>query len=74
MTGAKLRFVPILDGTLDMEEAGRMIGPRTKLVGCAHVSNVLATVNPVERLAGMAHVVGALMLVDGAQSAPTTCR
>lgn len=70
-TGAKLRFIPIReDGSLDMEEAGRLIGPRTKLVGCVHASNVLATINPVERFAEMAYEVGALMLVDGAQSAP----
>ena len=70
-TGAKLRFVPILeDGTLDLEVAERLIGPRTKLVGCIHASNVLATINPVEKLARMAHEAGALMLVDGAQSAP----
>ena len=58
------------DGTLDMEVASRLIGPRTKMVGCIHSSNVLATVNPVGRLADLAHSVGALMLVDGAQSAP----
>ena len=70
-TGAKLRFIPIReDGTLDMEEAGRLIGPRTKLVGCIHASNVLATINPVRELAELAHDAGALMLVDGAQSAP----
>ncbi len=70
-TGSRLRFIPMLeDGTLDMEEADRLIGPRTKLVGCVHASNVLGTVNPVERLAEMAHEAGALMLVDGAQSAP----
>ncbi|HZY66885.1 MAG TPA: cysteine desulfurase [Rubrobacteraceae bacterium] len=70
-TGAKLRFIPILeDGTLDMEEAERLIGPTTKLVGCIHASNVLATINPVERLAELAHANDALMLVDGAQSAP----
>jgi cysteine desulfurase/selenocysteine lyase len=70
-TGAKLRFVPILeDGTLDMEAAERLIGPATKLVGCIHASNVLATINPVERLAELAHAYGALMVVDGAQSAP----
>ena len=40
------------------------------MVGCIHSSNVLATVNPVERLAELAHSVEALMLVDGAQSAP----
>ena len=70
-TGARLRFVPIReDGTLDMEEAERLIGRRTRLVGCIHASNVLGTINPVEELAEMAHAVGALMLVDGAQSAP----
>ena len=70
-TGARLRFIPIReDGTLDIEEAERLIGPRTKLVGCIHASNVLATINPVERLAELAHEADALMLVDGAQSAP----
>ena len=70
-TGATLRFIPIReDSTLDMEEAERLIGPRTRLVGCIHASNVLATINPVEELARMAHDAGALMLVDGAQSAP----
>jgi cysteine desulfurase/selenocysteine lyase len=70
-TGAKLRFIPIRDdGALDLEEAERLIGPRTKLVGCIHASNVLATINPVEKLAELAHDSGALMLVDGAQSAP----
>jgi cysteine desulfurase/selenocysteine lyase len=70
-TGASLRFIPILDdGTLDIQEARRLIGARTKLVGCIHASNVLATINPVERLAELAHENDALMLVDGAQSAP----
>ena len=70
-TGAKLRFIPIReDGTLNMEEAERLIGPRTRLVGCIHASNVLATIYPVEKLAALAHEAGAPMLVDGAQSAP----
>jgi cysteine desulfurase / selenocysteine lyase len=70
-TGARLRFIPILeDGALDMEAAERLIGARTRLVGCIHASNVLATINPVERLAELAREAGALMLVDGAQSAP----
>ena len=70
-TGARLRFIPIQkDGTLDMEEAERLVGPRTKMISCIHVSNVLGTINPVEELAKLAHSVDALMLVDGAQSAP----
>jgi cysteine desulfurase/selenocysteine lyase len=69
--GAKLRFIPVReDGVLDMEAAEQLIGPRTRLVGCIHASNVLGTINPVERLAALAHAHGALMLVDGAQSAP----
>jgi cysteine desulfurase / selenocysteine lyase len=70
-TGARLRFIPVLDdGALDMDEAERLIGTRTQMVAAIHASNVLSTVNPVERLAGLAHDAGALMLVDGAQSAP----
>lgn len=70
-TGANLRFIPILeDGTLDMEAAERIIGKQTKLVTVIHASNVLGTVNPIERLARLAHEAGALILVDGAQSAP----
>ena len=70
-TGARLRFIPVRDdGTLDLEEAERLIGPKTRLVGCIHASNVLGTINPVERMAELAHENGALMLVDGAQSAP----
>ena len=70
-TGARLRFIPILDdGTLDMEAAARLIGPKTRIVSVAQMSNVLGTINPVDRLAEMAHAVGAPMLVDGAQSVP----
>lgn len=69
--GARLRFIPILDdGTLDLDAASRLIGPRTRLVAVAHMSNVLGTIHPVRRLADMAHGVGALILVDGAQSVP----
>lgn len=70
-TGAVLRFIPILDdGTLDLDAADRLIGPRTRMVSIAHMSNVLGTINPVARLAELARGVGALMLVDGAQSVP----
>ncbi|HZU76442.1 MAG TPA: cysteine desulfurase, partial [Dehalococcoidia bacterium] len=69
--GAVLRFIPLdAEGRLDMEQARRLIGPRTKLVAVAQVSNVLGTVTPVRELAELAHGVGALLLVDGAQSAP----
>ena len=69
--GAVLRFAePRDDGTLDLEQVRGLIGPRTKLVTLVHMSNVLGTINPVAEIARMAHEVGALMLVDGAQSVP----
>ena len=57
-------------GHLDMEHAASLIGPRTKMVAVAHVSNVLGTVNPVHEFSQLAHAQGALLCVDGAQSIP----
>lgn len=70
-TGIVLKVVPVDDsGALVLEEYERMFTPRTRLVACAHVSNVLATVNPVRRMAETAHSNGALFLLDAAQSVP----
>ena len=70
-TGATLKFISVQgDGTLDMESAGEAITERTRLVAVTHLSNVLGTVNPVKDLAARAHGVGAVILVDGAQSVP----
>jgi cysteine desulfurase / selenocysteine lyase len=71
ITGATLRFCPMTDGhELDMNAMRGLITERTKMVSVVHVSNALGTINPVTEIATMAHAVGALMLVDGAQSAP----
>ncbi|HZG44194.1 MAG TPA: cysteine desulfurase [Longimicrobium sp.] len=70
-TGAKLRFLRIDEqGRLDLEPLDQVLTERTKLVSLSHVSNALGTVNPVKEIAAKAHAVGALMVVDGAQSAP----
>jgi cysteine desulfurase / selenocysteine lyase len=70
-TGARLRAVPITDsGELDLDAFDRLLGDRTRLLALGHVSNALGTVNPVRELAARAHARGALVLVDGAQSAP----
>ena len=70
-TGAVVRYIKVTDrGTLDMDHAATLIGPHTKMVSVALVSNVLGTINPVEELGRMAHEQGALMCVDGAQSIP----
>jgi cysteine desulfurase/selenocysteine lyase len=69
VTGARIRVIPVTDaGELDLAAARGLIGERTRLVGVAHVSNSLGTVNPVTELVALAHEVGALALVDGAQA------
>lgn len=69
--GAVIKVIPINDrGELILEEFIRLIGPRTKLVSVAHVSNSLGTINPVEEIIGVAHAHGIHVLVDGAQSTP----
>jgi SufS family cysteine desulfurase len=69
--GAVLRVVPVNDrGEVLLEEYERLLGPRTRLVALAHVSNALGTVLPVRTMAQLAHRHGAQVLVDGAQSVP----
>ena len=69
--GAKLRVAPIDDdGQLRLEELERLLGPRTRLLAVAHVSNALGTVNPVRRLVEMAHRRKVPVLLDGAQAVP----
>ena len=70
-TGATLRWFAVTpDGQLDTSGIGGLITERTKLVALVHQSNVLGTVNPVREIADAAHAVGALVLVDAAQSVP----
>lgn len=70
-TGAKVRFAPITEsGDLDLSGLKSMIGPRTRIVALAHVSNVLGTVNPVRAVADLAHQAGAVVVIDGAQAVP----
>ena len=69
--GIVLRYIPMLDdGTLDLDEAKRVIGPRTRLLAVTLMSNALGTIVPVADLAELAHARGALVLVDGAQAVP----
>ncbi len=69
--GAVLRVIPINDrGELILEEYVKLLGPRTKFVSVAHVSNALGTINPVEQIIALAHARGVPVLVDGAQSTP----
>ena len=68
--GAILKVIPINEnGELVLDEYKKMLGPKTKLVSIVHVSNALGTVNPVKQMIADAHAVGALFMLDGAQSA-----
>lgn len=69
--GVDVEFVGLTrDGRLDLEDFDRRLTDNTKLVTVAHASNALGTINPVRAIADKAHKVGALVMVDAAQSVP----
>lgn len=71
VTGAVIDVCPLtVDHQIDLDAAEAMLTERHKLVALAHVSNVLGSVLDAPRAAAMAHKVGALLLLDGCQSAP----
>jgi cysteine desulfurase/selenocysteine lyase len=68
--GVRLRFIPVRDdGTLALEQLPELLTSEVKLFAFTHVSNSLGTINPVRELCDKARAVGALSLVDAAQSA-----
>ena len=69
-TGAELRYVPVVDGRLDMDALDRELARSPKLLGVVHVSNALGTINDVETIVARAHRMGTRVLIDGAQAAP----
>ncbi len=70
-TGATLRYVPLdPQGVLRLDLLDELLTERTRLFAFVAMSNVLGTINPVAELVARAHSVGALALVDGAQSVP----
>lgn len=70
-TGASLRYVPFdAQGRLDLEQFHALLSRRTRLLAVGHISNALGTINPVDMMIREAHAVGAMVLVDAAQSIP----
>ncbi len=68
--GARLKVAPINDrGELLLDELGKLLSPRTRIVSVVHLSNALGTLNPVRDVVRMAHARGAAVLLDGAQAA-----
>ena len=67
---AKLRVIPLKDnGELDMDEFKNILSNKTKIVFLNHVSNALGIINPIEEIIDISHKNGAIVLIDGAQSA-----
>jgi len=70
-TGARLVVAPMdANGEVHAEAVEALMGPRTRLLACAHVSNALGTVLPVRRLIASARARGIATLLDGAQAVP----
>ena len=69
--GAVVKYIPVKENfILDMDKARELITEKTKVVSIVHMSNVLGTINPVKDICRMAHAVGAVFIVDAAQSVP----
>lgn len=69
--GIVLKVIPMNDrGELLLDEYKKLFSPRTRIVSVTHVSNVLGTVNPVDKLIEIAHARNVPVLIDGAQSIP----
>jgi cysteine desulfurase/selenocysteine lyase len=67
----KLEFIEVNeDGSLDLEGYQNLLKLNPKLVAFTHMSNVLGTINPAKEMVRQAHAVGAITLIDGAQSVP----
>ena len=67
--GAKLKFIELnRDGTLDLDGLEEVLTERTKIVSVTQMSNVFGTINDIKHISEMAHRVGAICVVDGAQS------
>lgn len=73
ISGIKLQVIPITDnGELLPDELEKKITSRTKLISVMHISNVLGTVNPVEKIVEIAHKYDIPVLIDAAQSVQHT--
>ena len=69
--GLEIDIIPVSDqGTLDLSEFHSLLDRHPKVVSITHMSNVLGTVNPIAQMSAQARDAGAIMVVDGAQSAP----
>lgn len=68
-TGAVIKVLPLtVSGSVDLGEFDQLLNKRTKIVCCAHISNVIGKINPIKELVAKAKSVGAITIIDGAQA------
>lgn len=67
---AVLKYVNLIDNKITVEEFKKVLSSKTKVVALTHVSNVLGYVTPIKEIIKLAHEVGAIVIVDAAQSVP----
>ena len=67
-TGAKLRYIPVEDGKLELKDLNKYINDKTKFVSIIHQSNVFGVINDIEKIIQTSHKVGARVLIDASQS------
>jgi cysteine desulfurase/selenocysteine lyase len=67
--GIKIKVIPVSDiGELDLETFETLFTDRTRMVAVAHISNVMGTINPVEKIIEMSHAKDVPVMIDGAQA------
>ena len=67
--GAQLKYLPLTDsGDLDLSKIEQYFTNKTKIVSITHMSNVLGTINPIKKIAKIVKSIGAIFIIDGAQS------
>lgn len=67
--GALIKVLPLdLEGKADLEALEKLLTNKTKVVCCAHISNVLGKLNPISKIIEKAKSVGAITVIDGAQA------
>jgi len=67
-TGAKLKYIPVEGGELDLNNLDKYISNKTKLVSIIHQSNVFGITNDIEKIIHTSHKIGAKVLIDASQS------
>lgn len=70
-TGATIKYIQLNEeGRVTIEEFKKVLTKNTKVVALTHVSNVMGYITPIKEIIELAHEVGAIVIVDGAQSVP----